>query len=226
MNSVSPWLSNVRVIAFATIVTGASLTGCVGESSDDAKGHPPGDDSFAVLAPPPRHLDQITSRMSIVVRGRYTEVVEVRRDPRPVPTEQVETLGTATEEGSPYSLMRFEVSEYIVGEGSMELTVAQSGDLTDSKGHRFAVAEPVFGQEITLIAYPWPGRPSIVVSLGADYGRFVEKDGRIAYAFLSEEKKGRPEFEALPFAQGMNLEQFHEALREAARERGLVVPEG
>ncbi len=181
-------------------------------------------DEFGVLAPPPGTLDDITSRMSIVVRGHYAEVLEVRRDPRPVPTERAELLGTTVEAGSPYTLMRFVVTEYIVGEGPMELTVGQAGDLRDGRGLGYGVARPVFGQEITLIAHPWEGKPSITVSLFADYGRFVERNGRVAYAFLDDEKEGHPVLGAMPFAEGMSLDEFHGALREAARARGMVVP--
>lgn len=163
--------------------------------------------------------------MEIVVRGHYADVIEVRRDPVAVPAERVGALGKEPEEGSPYTLMRFEVSEYIVGDGPVEFVVGQSGDLSDPTGHRYAVAAPVFGQEITLIAHAWPGRPAVMVALSADYGRFTETNGRLAYAFLSDEKVGNPELNAMPFARGMTLEQFHEALRAAARARGMVVPE-
>src|SRR3990172_6971055 len=132
-----------RALVGAMAVAALVLVAC---ASDDGAAPPtplagPGD--FGGLAPPPSSLDEITSRMSIVVRGHYAEVLEVRRDPRPVPTERAELLGTTVEEGSPYTLMRFVVTEYIVGEGPMELTVAQSGDLTDDRGLGYGVARPV-----------------------------------------------------------------------------------
>lgn len=216
-------LSPARAMAVAALVLVACTT------ADDAaqSATPPLADGneFGVLPPPPGTLDDITSRMSIVVRGHYAEVLEVRRDPRPVPTERAELLGTTAEAGSPYTLMRFVVTQYIVGEGPMELTVGQAGDLRDDRGLGYGVARPVFGQEITLIAHPWEGKPWITVALFADYGRFIERNGRVAYAFLDDEKEGHPVLGALPFAEAMSLDEFHEALREAARARGMVVPD-
>jgi hypothetical protein len=180
---------------------------------------------FAVLAPPPRSLDQITSRMSVVVRGQYVEVLEVRSDPVPVPTERVAELGATTERGAPYSLLRFVVTEYIVGTGPNELTLVQAGDLRDAGGFEYGIARPKLGEEITLIAQPWPGHAPLMVPVNADYGRFTEVDGRLSYAWLDIEKRDDPSFSAVPFAEGMTLEQFHDALRDAARGRGLVVPE-
>lgn len=213
-------------LAGAMAVAALVLVGCLADDDTGQTATSPLADGneFGVLAPPPGTLDDITSRMSIVVRGHYAEVLEVRRDPRPVPTERAELLGTTAEAGSPYTLMRFVVTEYIVGEGPMELTVGQAGDLRDDHGLGYGVARPVFGQEITLIAHPWEGKPSITVSLFADYGRFVERNGRVAYAFLDDEKEGHPVLGTLPFAEGMSLAEFHEALREAARGRGMVVP--
>ncbi|MBE0608274.1 MAG: hypothetical protein IH609_02750 [Dehalococcoidia bacterium] len=210
-------------MAVAALVLGAC-------ASDDDAGQPAPSpladgNEFGVLAPPPGSLDDITSRMSIAVRGRYAEVLEVRGDPRPVPTERAELLGTAVEEGSPYTLMRFAVTEYIVGEGPMELTVGQAGDLRDDRGFGYGIARPVFGQEITLIAVYWEGDSAITVPLFGDYTRFVERNGRLAYAFLDAEKEGHAVLGAMPFADGMSLAEFHEALREAARARGMVVPD-
>jgi hypothetical protein len=163
--------------------------------------------------------------MSIVVRGHYAEVLEVRRDPRPVPTERADQLGTTVEAGSPYTLIRFEVTKYIVGQGPMELTVGQAGDLRDNRGLGYGIARPVFEQEITLIAVYWEGDPAITVPLFGDYTRFVERNGRLAYAFLDDEKEGHPVLGALGFAEGISLDEFHETLREAARARGMVVPD-
>lgn len=214
-------------LAGAMAVAALVLVGCLADDDTGQTATSPMADGneFGVLAPPPGTLDDITSRMSIVVRGHYAEVLEVRRDPRPVPTERAELLGTTAEAGSPYTLMRFVVTQYIVGEGPMELTVGQAGDLRDDRGLGYGVARPVFGQEITLIAHPWEGKPSITVALFADYGRFVERNGRVAYAFLDDEKEGHPVLATLPFAEAMSLEEFHEALREAARARGMVVPD-
>lgn len=222
LRPVSRALSLAGAMAVAALV----LAACA--SDDDARQPAPsplaGGNEFGVLAPPPRSLDEITSRMSIVVRGHYAEVLEVRQDPRPVPTERAELLGTTVEAGSPYTLMRFEVTEYIVGQGPRELTVGQAGDLQDDRGLGYGIARPVFGQEITLVAHPWEGKPSITVALFGDYGRFIERNGRMAYAFLDDEKQGHPVLSAVPFAEGMLLDEFHDALREAARARGLVVP--
>lgn len=219
--------SRVLALGGATAVAAVVLAACAtdGDSRQAASSALAEGNEFGVLAPPPRSLDDITSRMSIVVHGHYAEVLEVRRDPRPVPTERAELLGTTVEAGSPYTLMRFEVTEYIVGEGPMELTVGQAGDLRDGRGFGYGVARPAFGQEITLIAHPWEGEPSITVALFGDYGRFVERNGRVAYAFLDDEKEGHPVLGTLPFAEGLSLDEFHEALREAARARGMVVPD-
>lgn len=218
--------SRLLPLAGATTAAALVLVGC--RTNDDAPQPATSPlaegNEFGVLAPPPGTLDDITSRMSIVVRGHYAEVLEVRRDPRPVPTEQAELFGTTAEAGSPYTLMRFVVTEYIVGQGPMELTVAQAGDLRDDRGLGYGVARPVFGQEITLIAHPWDGHPSITVALFGDYGRFVERNGLLAYAFLGDEKEGHPVLSALSFGDGMSLDEFHGALREAARARGMVVP--
>ncbi len=216
-------LSPARAMAVAALVLVACTT------ADDAAQSatlPLADgNEFGVLAPPPGTLDDITSRMSIVVRGHYAEVLEVRRNPRRLPTERAQLLGTTAEAGSPYTLMRFVVTEYIVEEGPMELTVGQTGDLRDERGFGYGIARPVFGQEITLIAVYWEGDPAITVPLFGDYTRFVERNGRLAYAFLDDEKEDHPVLGAVPFAEGLSLDEFHEALREAARARGMVVPD-
>lgn len=225
MHSGLIFASRVISLAGATTVAALVLVGC---ASDDGAAQPTplaGPGEFGVLAPPPRSLDEITSRMSIVVRGHYAKVLEVRHDPRPVPTERAELLGTTVEEGSPYTLMRFVVTEYIVGEGPMELTVGQAGDLRDDRGFGYGIARPVFGQEITLIAVYWEGDPTITVPLFGDYTRFVERNSRLAYAFLDDEKEGHPVLGAMSFGEGMSLDEFHDALREAARARGMVVPD-
>lgn len=225
MNSGLSPESRASSLAGAMAAAALVLAAC---ASDDARQPVPsplaGGNEFGVLAPPPRSLDEITPRMSIVVRGHYAEVLEVRRDPRPVPTERAEQLGTTVEEGSPYTFMRFVVTEYIVGEGPTELTVGQAGDVRDDRGFRYGIARPVFGQEITLIAVYWEGDPAINVPLLGDYTRFVERNGRLAYAFLDDEKEGHAVLSAVPFAEGMSLDEFHDALREAARVRGMVVP--
>ena len=79
-------------LAGAMAVAALVLVGCLADDDSGQTATSPLADGneFGVLAPPPGTLDDITSRMSIVVRGHYAEVLEVRRDPRRLPTERAQ----------------------------------------------------------------------------------------------------------------------------------------
>jgi len=175
----------------------------------------------ALLWPPPDSLDEFAERMSVVVVGHYEDILEVREAAR---------LHGAPAGGAgaiPITLMHFKVSEYVVGTGPDTLIVGQYGDFLAGYS-LWGVPPPEFGTEITLIAVQWTMSPSLTVAIpvGSTYGRLVERNGVVEYAFVTPDLVAEfPVYSSRPFATGLTLVEVHDGLKEAARKRGLSVPD-
>ncbi len=224
MNRIVPARLWTTAIIGAAVVTSSLLLAFGTRTTDEASAPQSGPaplaegNEFGIKAPPPSSIEEILDRATSVVTGEYVEVVGLIHDRVPA-----SAAARGVTEGSPISLMRFKVDEYIVGEGPAEFVVGQYGDVTARR--QIDAALPAFGQEITLITTPWTLDPKIAVALYGDYGRLVERSGKVAYAFVDDATAADPTFGALAFAEGMSLDEFHETLREAARARGMVVPD-
>ncbi|MDA0352961.1 MAG: hypothetical protein O3A10_12210 [Chloroflexi bacterium] len=187
-----------------------------------------GGPEFGELAPPPDDVRVLAEHMIAVVRGSYVEILETTAqgdvDDRVDLTAEQRRNGFPTR-AWPVTVMRFRVTRYIVGDGPTELTVGQYGDFAANQ--YFSMPAPHFGQEITLIVGTWNLHPSINNAVYGSYGRLVDQGGRVCYAFVDDEAfRQNPFLESasVPFAGDMSLDELHEVLREAGRERGLHVP--
>jgi hypothetical protein len=175
----------------------------------------------AIWMPPPDSVEEFAQRMSVVVVGHYEDIVEVREAAR----LQGAPAGAAG--AVPITLMNFKVSEYVVGTGPGTLIVGQYGDFLAGYS-MWGVPPPEFGTEITLIAVQWSMSPSLAVAIpvGSTYGRLVERNGVVEYAFVTPDLAAQfPAYSSRPFAIGLTLGEVHEGLQEAARKRGLFVPD-
>lgn len=204
------------VATLATLLTATAwLAACAG--GDERPEDTSNDASFGVFAPPPESLEWFRGRVTAVVRGSYVEYTELfyrtQYGNPAIPQQNQEW---------PVTLIRFEVDDYIVGEGPDDLILGQYGDLANGVNFGGAAA-PEFGTEITLVVDRWNVDPTINVATYGDYGRFVERDGKVTYAFLGSEKEGHPVFSAIPFAEGMSLAELEDAFRQLGRESGLKV---
>jgi hypothetical protein len=88
----------------------------------------------------------------------------------------------------------------------------------------FGMPPPEFGTAITMVVTQWTLDPSISHPVFNTYGRLVERDGAVEYAFVTPELEVEfPLYASLPFAAGLSLKEVQEGLREAARQRGMIV---
>jgi hypothetical protein len=159
--------------------------------------------------------------MSLVVIGQYADIVEVREASR------LQGAPTGAAGAVPITLMNFKVSEYVVGTGPDTLVVGQYGDFLAGYS-LWGVPPPEFGVEIMLIAVRWRMTPSLTVEIpvGSTYGRLVERNGVVEYAFVTPEIVAEfPAYSSRPFAIGLTLDEVRIGLQEAARERGMFVPD-
>ena len=186
-------------------------------NAQEPLGAPLNGDEFGTRSRPPATLERVTARMTHVVVGRYERIARVEDADV---SQRAAELGAASR---PVSFFEFVVEEYLVGEGPETILVAQYGDAT--KGQTLGMAIPVLGQTITLVTTPWSLDSSVTHPLYGDYGRLVERNGVVEYAFLDESTKEIPAYTEVPFAAGRSLEDLQEAFREAARQRGMVVPD-
>jgi hypothetical protein len=206
----------VAIALLAAFTVAVYLGWSTVRSNNDAPA--PSVEDYGSYAPPPASVDDFADRMTAVVTGAYVEIVDVTHAPVPA-----FAADRGQQQGTPITLMRFVVSEYLVGDGPTELLVGQYGDLP--QGVVLDVPAPAFNEQITLITAPWTLDSSIHVALYGAYGRLVEQDGRLQYAFIDDDALTRnPQLASIPFARGLSIDGLHLALQEAARARGLPVP--
>ncbi|MCA9824693.1 MAG: hypothetical protein KC482_16140 [Dehalococcoidia bacterium] len=176
----------------------------------------PAVESFGLAAPPPT-FEQLAARFSepgaLVAIGSYTEILGTRPGAVPKELEEQGIPGVAE------TLLTFAVDEYVAGEGPRELRLSWLGDPVHAFGLRLH-------QTLTLVAVPLAGDPG-TYRAAFGYGNLQEKDGRVVYAFVADASSIDNEYllDPPPFARGMTMAQFHQTLRDAAHERGLVVPQ-
>ncbi len=174
---------------------------------------------MGAVSPPPASVDELASEMTAAVVGRYVKVDEVVWGPN---SPQAEARGH--DESLPRTVLEFAVDSYIVGSGDHVIPMSWYGDWDDPE-HLYGVPRPVLDEEVTLVIRPrGPDNETFIPILS--YASVVEKDDRVAWAFVDGPAPGIVETfdDPPPFAAGMTMDEFHEALRAAARERGLVVP--
>jgi hypothetical protein len=157
--------------------------------------------------------------MTTVVVGHYAGVIEVREAPR------LQSAPAGPSGALPVTLMRFDVDKYLVGAGPDTIVIGQYGDIPG--GYTlFGMPPPEFGTEITMVVTQWTLDPLISHPVFNAYGRLVERDGTVEYAFVTPELEVEfPLYGSLPFAAGLTLKEVQARLQGAARERGMLVPD-